>query len=228
VLLTTKGYQTASAEPWLRRLAGPETVVVVVQNGVEHSERLASAAFSPAGPVLPAVAYISARRSAPGVVEHVYGDRVIVPRDGTGTRFAALLAGGPVEVELADDFLTEAWRKLLLNAAANPVTALTGQPVGVLGQPGIPSLVRGLLAETVAAANASGARLSQADVTATMDFFADSDSDMGTSMLEDRLAGRPTEHEEITGAVVRAADRHGVEAPLNRAVLALLAAASPA
>jgi 2-dehydropantoate 2-reductase len=47
-------------------------------------------------------------------------------------------------------------------------------------------------------------------------------------MLEDRLAGRPTEHEEITGAVVRAGDRHGVDVPLNRAILALLAAASPA
>jgi 2-dehydropantoate 2-reductase len=41
-------------------------------------------------------------------------------------------------------------------------------------------------------------------------------------MLEDRTAGRPTEHEAITGAVVRAADEHGVEVPLNRAVLTLL------
>jgi 2-dehydropantoate 2-reductase len=61
-----------------------------------------------------------------------------------------------------------------------------------------------------------------------MDFFANSDPGIGTSMLDDRLAGRRTEHEEITGAVVRTADSLGVEVPLNRAVLALLAATSPA
>ena len=65
-------------------------------------------------------------------------------------------------------------------------------------------------------------------MTATLDFYAGLDAGSGTSMLEDRLAGRPTEHEEITGAVVRAAERHGVAAPLNQALLALLAAASPA
>jgi 2-dehydropantoate 2-reductase len=41
-------------------------------------------------------------------------------------------------------------------------------------------------------------------------------------MLFDRLAGRPLEHQGLTGAVVRAAERHGIDVPLNRAILALL------
>jgi 2-dehydropantoate 2-reductase len=228
VLLTTKGYQTASVEPWLRALAGPRTVVVVVQNGVEHAERLAVAARRPAGPVLPALSYVSAKRSAPGRVRHVYGDTMIVPRDADGERFGALLAGGAVRVEPSADFLTAAWRKLLVNVAANPVTALTGRPLGVLGEPGIAELMRGLLAEAVAVATAAGARLSAADVTATMDFYAGLGPAQGTSMLEDRAAGRPLEYEEITGAVVRAAARHKLDVPLNQAVLALLSAVSPA
>jgi len=225
VLLTTKGHQTAGAAAWLRRLAGPDTVVVAVQNGVEHAGRLAPLRLP--GPVLPALAYIAARRESPGRVVHVSGRRVVVPQDAAGTALAALLADGPVDVELSPDFLTAAWRKLLTNVAANPVTALTGRPLGVLGSPGIPALVRGLLDEAVAAGAAAGARLSAADVADTLGFYARFDAGAGTSMLEDRLAGRPTEHEEITGAVVRAADRHGVNVPLNRAVLALLAAASP-
>lgn len=226
VLLTTKGYQTAGAEPWLHALAGPDTVVVAVQNGVDHTERLAP--LRPPGPVLPALAYIAARRHARGRVVHVSGRRVVVPRGEAGTAFAALLADGPVDVELSPDFLTAAWRKLLTNVAANPVTALTGRTLDVLGSPGIPALVHGLLTEAVAAGAAAGARLSAADVADTLDFYTRFQPGTGTSMLEDRLAGRPTEHEEITGAVVRAADRHGVDVPLNRAVLALLTAASPA
>jgi 2-dehydropantoate 2-reductase len=226
VLLTTKGYQTAGAEPWLRRLAGPDTVVVAVQNGIDHTARLAP--LRPPGPVLPALAYISARRLEPGRVVHVSGRRVVVPRGEPGSAFAALLADGPVDVELSPDFLTAAWRKLLTNAAANPVTALTGRSLDVLGSPGIPALMHGLLTEAVAAGAATGAQLSAADVTHTLEFYTRLQPETGTSMLEDRLAGRPTEHEEITGAVVRAADRHGVDVPLNRAILALLTAASPA
>lgn len=45
-------------------------------------------------------------------------------------------------------------------------------------------------------------------------------------MLYDRLAGQPLEHEHITGAAVRMVDRHSVDAPLNRAILALVRALS--
>jgi 2-dehydropantoate 2-reductase len=226
VLLATKAYQIPGAAPWLTRLSGPRTVVVVVQNGIDHADRVAPLGLP--GPVLPAIAYISAQRDAPDRVVHTFGDRLLVPRGTVGAAFAGLLAGSPVTVEQSDDFQTAAWRKLLVNVAANPVTALTGRRLGVLGEPGISALVREVLSEAVAVAAASGARLSAADVTATLDFYSGLDADTGTSMLEDRLAGRPTEHEEITGAVVRAADRHGVAAPLNHALLALLAAASPA
>lgn len=226
VLLATKGHQTAGAAPWLYRLAGPDTIVVVVQNGVEHAERLAPLRLP--GQVMPALTYIAARRDGPGRVVHVAGERVVVPAGPAGTALTALLDGGPVTVRTSPDFRTAAWRKLLTNVAANPVTALTGRTMAVLGEPGMADLVRGLLGEAVAAGAADGARLSAADITATLEFYAGFDPDAGTSMLADRVAGRATEHDEITGAVVRAAERHGLDAPLNRAVLALLAAATPA
>jgi 2-dehydropantoate 2-reductase len=226
VLVTTKGHQTTGTFPWLRRLAGPGTPVVAVQNGVDHVRRLAGASLP--GPVLPALAWIWARREEPGRVAHAGGHRLIVPEVPVGRAFANLLAGGPIDVELSADFVTDAWRKLLTNVAASPITALTGRTMEVLHSPGIGSLVRGLLAEAVAAGNAAGAHLTDADVAATLDWYQSLAGARGTSMLEDRRAGRPTEHDDITGAVVRAADRHGVDVPLNRAVLALLTATSPA
>jgi 2-dehydropantoate 2-reductase len=224
VLLTTKAHQTARAAPWLDRLTGPETVVVVVQNGVDHADRIAPR--HPVGTVLPALTYISARRDAPGRVTHVAGRRVIVPDSPAGAGLADLLARSPVTVELSADFLTAAWRKLLTNVGASPVTALTRRRLDVLGSPGIPALMRGLLTEAVAAGTASGARLSGDDVTSTLDYYREQRPDTGTSMLEDTLAGRPTEYQALTGAVLRAADEHGLDVPLNRAIYALLAAAS--
>ena len=226
VLVTTKGHQTAGTFPWLQRLARPGTPVVAVQNGVDHVQRLAPANLP--GPVLPALAWIWARQEEPGLVAHAGGHRLIVPDVPAGRAFAALLAAGPIDVERSADFVTDAWRKLLTNVAASPVTALTGRTMEVLHSPGIGSLVRSLLAEAVAAGNAAGAQLSDADVAETLDWYGSLAPTRGTSMLEDRRAGRPTEHDDITGAVVRAGDQHGVDVPLNRALLALLTAASPA
>lgn len=224
ILLATKAHQTATARPWIDRLAGPGTVLAVVQNGVDHAARAAS--LAPPGPVLPALIYVAARRTAPGRIRHQWGQRVVVPQGEHGAALATLLDGSSLRVEQEADFQTAAWRKLLSNVAANPITALTTRTVSVLGEPDVRALAEGLLTEAVAAAGAEGARLSAADVTATLDLYDGLSPDVGTSMLEDRQAGRPTEHDLISGAVVRAAARHGLDAPLNRAVLALLAASS--
>jgi 2-dehydropantoate 2-reductase len=61
VLLATKANQTLGAAGWLTRLTGPDTTVVVVQNGVEHAARLAPLGLP--GRVLPALTYIGAHRS---------------------------------------------------------------------------------------------------------------------------------------------------------------------
>jgi 2-dehydropantoate 2-reductase len=47
-------------------------------------------------------------------------------------------------------------------------------------------------------------------------------------MLYDRLAGLPLEHDYITGAVIRTAEQHGIDVPLNRAIYALVNALSHA
>lgn len=225
ILLATKAHQTAGARGWITRLAGPATVLVMVQNGVDHDERAAQLAHP--GPVLPALAYISAQRAAPGHIIPGWGRQIIVPRNDHGAAFARMLTGGGIDVEQDDDFRTAAWRKLLTNVAASPITALTGRPIGVLAEPGIRELAEGLLTEAVTAATAEGAALSAADVTATLDLYARLGPDAGTSMLDDRKSGRPTEHDLINGAVVRAAARHNLDAPLNRTVLALLTATRP-
>lgn len=46
-------------------------------------------------------------------------------------------------------------------------------------------------------------------------------------MLYDRLAGLPTEHEHITGALVRAAQQHDIPVPLNKTLLTLMRAVRP-
>jgi 2-dehydropantoate 2-reductase len=217
VILASKAYDSESAAGWLARLAPKGTTVVVLQNGVDHAERIAP--LAPEAKILPALAYIAAERVGPGHVRHRNNLLLVV---AAGTDFAELFADTPVEVLVDPDFHTAAWRKLLMNIAANPITALTGRPMEVFGEPGVVELANGLLAEALTVANAEGANVTVRDVRRVQRTYAELAPDVGTSMLWDRLADRRTEIDLLNGAVVRAADRHGIPVPLNRTMLTLL------
>jgi 2-dehydropantoate 2-reductase len=224
VLVTVKAQDTAGAAPWLRRLCGPGTVVVALQNGLDHCSRLAP--FVGEAIVLPALVYIASERVAPGRVVHHSGRRLAVPAGREGAHFARLLDGGGLEVLEEADFVTAVWRKLLSNLVINPVTALTMRRVDVMNDPGVEALGRALMAEAVAVARAEGAHLGPADVDGIFDRYRGlrGESDVGSSMYYDRLAGLPLEHEGITGALAGVAQRHGIPIPLNDTILTLLRA----
>ena len=220
VILATKAQDSASAGTWLSRLADAHSTVVVLQNGIDHLERVHP--LAPSSRILPALIYAAVEQLSPGRILHHQGRRIIVPEGPAGLAFSRLLEGGGVEVELSPDFTTAAWRKLLGNVPANPVTALTLRRIDVMRDPGIMELAEGLLREAAAAGRAAGARLKDRDVEEVLAAFAGYKDAVGSSMLYDRLAGKSLEHDHITGAVVRAARKHGVPAPLNQALWALL------
>jgi len=226
VLLATKAQQSIQARPWLARLCRPGTVVVVLQNGVDHVERVAPLADG--ATVLPALVYVASERVAPGRVVHRRGRRVEVPAGTAGRAFAELLDGSWLEIVEEADFRTATWRKMLGNIAGNTLTALTGRRMDVLHDPEIRELARVLLGEAVAVGVAEGAKLSPDDVSATLAFYDQFGEADGSSMLYDRLAGRELENELLSGAITRLGRRHGVPTPANQAMYALIGALAPA
>ncbi len=83
------------------------------------------------------------------------------------------------------------------------------------------------MAEAVEVGRADGAALTEVHVDRAMHWLQHVPAGSTTSMREDRLAGRSLEHDALTGAVVRGAERHGIDVPTNRFVLALLAGIEP-
>ncbi|GAB3402519.1 2-dehydropantoate 2-reductase [Flindersiella endophytica] len=226
VVLATKAHQTPAAAGWLRALTGKDTVVVVLQNGVDHEARVGP--FAGPAAVLPGLAYVGAERIEPGRVLHLNGRRLVVPAGELGKRFAGLLDGEWLTVAEEPDFHTARWRKLLGNVGSSALTTLTDRRMEVLAEPAIGGLARGLLTEAVRVGVAEGARLGEADVDVAMrlylEYFGPA---VGTSMLHDRLAGQPLETDAIYGTIVRLAGAYGIDTPLNRAMLALLDALTP-
>ena len=228
VLVATKTQDTAGAAPWLARLCTPHTRVAVLQNGIDHVERVAPLAQGAAiGPVI--VYYNGERLSADRVRLRIAGDDdLAVADDDNGRAFTALLDGTGLRIRREADFVTLKWRKLLLNAVANPFTALTLQRQAVLRRPDVHAMSLEVLAEAARVARADGATLPDDEPKRVMAHLMKFAPELGTSMYFDRLAGRAFEVEALTGAIVAAGERHGIATPLNRALLALLRAISDA
>jgi 2-dehydropantoate 2-reductase len=221
VLVCVKAYDAAAARPWLAALMGPETRIAVLQNGVEHVSRFAS--LAPVERIVPCVVDIPAERTAPGRIRQRANGTIIVPEGEAGEAFVALFAASPIAVSTTSDITTALWKKLCINCGG-VVSALTMKPGGVIREPGIADLVRGLVAECVAVGRAEGANLGDDQPDFVANQIADAPADAINSIYGDRLAGRPTEIDARNGVIVRLGKKHGIPAPLNAAAVALLGA----
>ena len=126
ILLCTKAHDTGSAAPWLARLCRPDTRVAVLQNGIDQTSLVAP--FVGGATVIPTIVHFNGERIAPDHVRfrHARNDDLTFPDTAAGRAFIQLLEGTSLKAEARPDFKTLQWRKLLLNAAANPLTTLTG------------------------------------------------------------------------------------------------------
>jgi 2-dehydropantoate 2-reductase len=231
VLVCVKSYDTPAAALALRGVAGPETICLSLQNGIENEEILARGVGI--APLMVAFTRIGVAMPEPGRVAYSgRGEIVFGETDGTRSpraeRLAAAFAAAGIAHELRTDVLVGAWEKLAWNAGFNAVTALTGTTVAqVLAHPGTRELVVAAMEEVDAVATAGGIPVRRRRTRAVLDDSVRGLPDFETSMLQDLRRGRRLEHDAINGAVVRAAARTGVAVPANRTLLALLDAVDP-
>lgn len=224
LLICTKAHQMAGAGPWFGRLAGTNTKVAVLQNGVDHVER-ARPYFSRLA-IVPVIIMLPAVVAAPGHVHQGRAGTLTVPDDDNGRRFAGLFAGSPaVGVELTDDFPSVAWSKLVHNAAGGAICALALRENGVVAEPAMRDLVLGLMREIIEVGRAEGAILPDELPERIIARHANELRDHWTSIAVDRREGRTMEWQARNAVVGRLGRRHGIPTPLNDALTALLAAA---
>jgi 2-dehydropantoate 2-reductase len=204
-----------------------EGSVCSVQNGVgneeaiaEHVERVIRGTTFPAG-----------RLVEPGHVQwDVKGDTTIGPFEARPApmeaveRLADACTRAGMPTEAVADARGPQWRKLIFNAATNPIGALTGLTHGrVCEDPALRALVSALVDEGKAVAAAQRIELDE-DPETLIDYAARPDVayDHKASMLQDVEAGRETEIDFLNGGVVRFGREHGVPTPLNEAMTALI------
>ena len=201
--------------------------VCSVQNGLGNEEAIAKHV----GRVMRGTTFPAGRVLEPGHVQwDVKGDTTIGPFEPSPApapeieRLADACTRAGLPTEAVADARGPQWRKVIFNAATNPVGALTGLTHGrVCEDPELRRFVSGLVDEGKAVAGAQGIEL-DADPEDLIDHAARPDVayDHKASMLQDVEARRQTEIDFLNGGIVRFGREYGVPTPLNEAILALV------
>ncbi|WP_218027344.1 oxidoreductase [Nocardia vaccinii] len=223
VFLAVKSTQVEAAAPWLKALCGADTVVCVLQNGVEQETIVAP--YVSGARVIPSVVWFPAQSQPDGSVWLRGEAQLTLPDTAASHVVLEALRGTRCSIDLAADFKSVAWRKLLQNAVAG-LMVLTGRRSGMFARADIAELSLAYLRECLRVARAEGATLSDEVPQEIADGFRGYPADMGTSILADREAGRPLEWDTRNGVVLRRGRAHGIPTAISDLVVPLLAAAS--
>ena len=225
-IVATKSMHTASAMEAVSRPLS-EAAVASVQNGVGNEEAIAERVEK----VIRGTTFPAGRIVEPGHVQwDVKGDTTFGPFEPSPAPMDEIerLADACTRAGLPTEAVTDArgpqWRKVIFNAATNPVGALTGLTHGrVCEREDLRRLVTGLVDEGKAVAEAMEIEL-DADPEELIDHAAKPEVayDHKASMLQDVEARRGTEVDYLNGGIVRFGRDHGAPTPLNAAITALI------
>lgn len=212
----------ADAAKIAERVLGKNGAALTLQNGIGNVEIL-SAALG-AGRVIAGTTYNSAARVKPGYVLHSnIGDTVLGEVDGRTSgrieKIARLLREAGLPVTVSDNVMGHIWMKFVLNAAINPVSAMTGLRPGEIAriQPARDLLER-VLDEVLAVVAAKKIMLPVDDPRGHVLDHAWERYNR-PSMLQHVEEGRRTEIDALNGALVKEAKTLGIAVPFNQAVV---------
>ena len=244
VVLGVKAYDLERAAQDIHHLLGAETVVMTVQNGIPwwyfqkesgrfNGQRLDS--LDPKGilsdridadRIMGCVAYPAAALAAPGVIEHVEGERFPVGElDGQETARAKMVSNALIEARLKSRVLTdiraEMWLKAWGSLSFNPISALSHATMaGICRLPETRRLAVAMMTEAQTIASKLGITFRH-----TIEQRVDGAEKVGehrTSMLQDLDAGKPLEIEGLIGAILEMGRLTNTATPVIESVYALV------
>ena len=225
VLFTVKTYQNRHVITTLKPLMGHETSVITLQNGVESHEQL-GAVLGPSN-ILPGAYWASSHILSPGVIgEDVPAQISFGEIDDTDSLrspdIRKVFRDAGIKTEISLDPLQVLWEKfIVLSALAGITSAAQTRPKELLKYPDARAMFCNAMEESLAVGLAKGINLPDNLIQDSLKYI-ESLPDFQNSMHGDYEAGRATELEALSGAVIRLGKQIGVKTPVHEFLYSVL------
>ncbi len=222
VLFAVKLWDTEAAGESCKPLVGPDTAVIMLQNGVDGVARLAPILGSDA--VFSGVAYISAFIKNPGKIRH-HGNfaRLQFEESAELKAFYDACGRAGFDAEMPGNIELAQWQKFVFLVGLSGATTVTRKGIGaIVADPDCHRLLRNLMEETAAVGRAHGVALPDDYAADRMAYAEGLPPDIKASTLDDLEHGKRLEVDWLSGEVSRLGAALGVPTPTNDAVYAAL------
>ncbi|MBM5782207.1 MAG: 2-dehydropantoate 2-reductase [Pelagibacterales bacterium] len=226
IIIATKVLDPNLTTDLLKTNLRKKSAIVLLQNGI-HIEKKVADSF-PENEIISALAFICVSRVKPGYIHHQdYGRLVIGNYPNSISTKTELLANlwqkSQVPCETSNSILKQRWKKLVWNAAFNPISVLSGSKntEEILKNSATEDLVRNVMHEVCTLAKADDCKLEEEIVEKNI---ADTKEmkPYKTSMLLDFEAKREMEIEAILGNAIRFAKQKNISIPHLSSLYGLL------
>ena len=227
IVLAVKLYDLDEACQIMEPMIGPKTMIVPIQNGVSATDMVAS--WFGNDYVVGGLVFVASFIVAPGMIEHKTKLHRLVCGEidcSMTERVLAFCKTGEkagFEAVASKNIKLEIWQKFANLAGISPVTSLSRQTIGVIeSDSDLKHICRQSISEVVAVGTASGGNFPEDIIDTTLALNAKFDPNTKNSMLLDLEAGKPLEHEWISGEVVRLGRKLGISTPFHEIAYAML------
>ncbi len=225
VLMCVKSYDTEEATGQIKNTISNKTITLSLQNGVDNADKIGTIIGKEN--VIAGVVLLLAEIAKPWTLQHYASGKLIIGElDGSEServlKIAGLFENAKMPCSISKYIYKEMWKKLIWNAAFNPLTAITNSSTkDVLANVDTRKFARQVMLETLNAARRCGHDIDE-NVIDEYIKISENPGFANTSMMQDMLKRKRLEFEAINGYVASKGEEFGIPTPYNNMLYTFL------
>lgn len=217
-IIMVKSYDTVQALAENKKLIENSQSVLTLQNGLGNAEHILR--FADRNKIFIGTTEHNSSIEKTGYICHGgNGSTFIGGLSGSAEKIADAFSECGITAFASDDVYRLIWKKLLLNAAVNAVTAVLSIPTGFIAKNNsVLEICQNLVSEAVKTAETCNLSFSSEEIMQSVKNLSVRQPDAFTSMYSDIRNNRKTEIDSINGAIAAIAEKNGIDVPFNRMI----------
>jgi len=228
ILLSVKSPDTESVIRSISTILPSHSVILSLQNGVAN---VPMAKNLIPNAVYPAVVYVAAGMNGPRTMKHHgRGELLLGSIDAMTDRDSKILTvigqlfdGAGIPCAITQDIKKQMWLKFLVNCSYNAISAIGHISYGeMVSVQAVRDLIDQITKEFLMIASMEGVNISQHEAKEANELIAVTMATQFSSTAQDLARGKKTEIEFLNGYIVELAKLHGIDAPANLSVYAMV------
>lgn len=223
VIVTVKSYDTERAVGDIVDKFGVEIPVMSLQNGLDNLEKMRR--YLTEDKILLALTTEACTFLKPGEVEHTGTGKTLVgslQRSDIVGRICTEFRKAGFRTMVSRNIIRDMWKKAIVNACINPLTAILEVKNGFLMDDVLGSIVEDICQECIDVARSAGVEMDFNEMIKEVTSVIESTSENLSSMLQSILKGKKTEIDSINGYICKLGRRYGKDIKLNNTLVNLV------